>query len=96
MTYRLEFDARALKEWKLLDGSIRSQLKKKLESVIQNPKIEKNRLREFDNCYKIKLRQSGYRMVYQVQDARIVVFVIAIGKRDNKQAYVEAQNRMKS
>lgn len=96
MTYSLEFDARALKEWKQLDGSIRSQLKKKLKSVIQNPKIEKNRLREFDNCYKIKLRQSGYRMVYQVQDARVVVFVISIGKRDKKQAYFEAQNRIKS
>lgn len=96
MTYSLEFDERALKEWKQLDGSIRSQLKKKLENVIQNPKIEKNRLREFDNCYKIKLRQSGYRMVYQVQDARVVVFVISIGKRDKNQAYIEAQNRMKN
>lgn len=95
MTYSLEFDERALKEWKQLDGSIRSQLKRKLESVMQNPKLEKNRLREFDNCYKIKLRQSGYRMVYQVQDARVAVFVISIGKRDKKQAYVEAQNRMK-
>lgn len=95
MNYSLEFDERALKEWKQLDGSIRSQLKKKLENVIQNPKIEKNRLREFDNCYKIKLRQSGYRMVYQVQDARVVVFVISIGKRDKNQAYIEAQNRMK-
>ena len=90
MTYSLEFDERALKEWKQLDGSIRSQLKKKLENVIQNPKVEKNRLREFNNCYKIKLRQSGYRMVYQVQDERVVAFVISIGKRDQKQAYVEA------
>lgn len=96
MTYSLEFDERALRELKQLDGSIRSQLKKKLEKVIQNPKIEKNRLREFDNCYKIKLRQSGYRMVYQVQDARVVVFVISIGKRDKKQAYNDAQSRMKS
>ena len=96
MTYSLEFDERALREWKQIDGSIRSQLKKKLEKVIQNPKIEKNRFREFDNCYKIKLRQSGYRMVYQMQDARVVVFVISIGKRDKKQVYNDAQSRMKS
>lgn len=95
MTYSLEFDQRALKEWKNLDGSIRSQLKKKLEKVLDNPKVEKNRLREFDNCFKIKLRQSGYRLVYQVQDERVVVFVIALGKRDKEQAYQNAEQRLK-
>ncbi len=64
MIYSLEFDERALKEWKQLDGSIRSQLKKKLEQVVENPRVKKNELRELDNCYKIKLRQSGYRLIY--------------------------------
>ena len=93
MTYSLEFDQRALKEWQKLDGSIRSQLKKKLAQILENPKIESNRLRELDNCYKIKLRQSGYRLIYQVQDERVVVFVIAIGKREKEQAYKDAQHR---
>ena len=96
MTYSLEFDERALKEWKQLDGSIRSQLKKKLEKVIENPKVKKNELRERENCYKIKLRQSGYRLIYQVQDERVVVFVIAIGKRDKEQAYRDATCRIKT
>ncbi|BBP45150.1 mRNA interferase RelE [Thiosulfatimonas sediminis] len=96
MTYSLEFDERALKEWKQLDGSIRSQLKKKLEKVIENPKVKKNELRELDNCYKIKLRQSGYRLIYQVQDARVVVFVVAIGKRDKERAYRDATYRIKT
>ena len=61
--------------------------------MLENPKVEANRLREFDNCYKIKLRQSGYRLVYQVQDERVVVFVIAIGKRDKEQAYESAKQR---
>jgi len=59
MNYSLEFDQRALKEWHKLDAGIRTQLKKKLESVLQNPRIEANRLRELENCYKIKLRNSG-------------------------------------
>jgi len=96
MTYSLEFDERAFKEWKRLDGSIRCQLKKKLEKVIENPRVEKNQLRELDNCYKIKLRQSGYRLIYQVQDERVVVFVIAIGKRDKEQAYHDATHRIKT
>jgi mRNA interferase RelE/StbE len=96
MIYSLEFDERALKEWKQLDGSIRSQLKKKLEQVVENPRVKKNELRELDNCYKIKLRQSGYRLIYQVQDERMVVFVIAIGKRDKEQAYRNATVRIES
>lgn len=93
MRYSLEFDQRALKEWHKLDATIQAQLKKKLAQVLENPKVEANRLREFDNCYKIKLRQSGYRLVYQVQDERVVVFVIAIGKRDKEQAYESAKQR---
>jgi len=93
MSYSLEFDRRALKEWHKLDATIRTQLKKKLQSVLENPKIETNRLRELEGCYKIKLRKSGYRLIYQVQDERIVVFVIAIGKRDKEQAYQSAKDR---
>ena len=93
MTYSLEFDQRALKEWHKLDATIQAQFKKKLAQVLKQPKIEANRLRDLENCYKIKLRQSGYRLVYQVQDARVVVFVIAIGKRDKEKAYESAKHR---
>ncbi len=49
MRYSLEFDQRALKEWHKLDATIQAQLKKKLAQVLENPKVEANRLREFDN-----------------------------------------------
>lgn len=60
MTYSLEFDARALKEWQKLGDTIRQQLKKKLVSVLLNPRVEANRLHSLPDCYKIKLRSSGY------------------------------------
>ncbi len=60
---------------------------------MRNPRIEANRLRELENCYKIKLRNSGHRLIYQVQDERVVVFVVAIGKRDKQQAYKIAKQR---
>jgi len=44
MTYSIEFDARALKEWQKLGDTIRQQLKKKLVSVLLNPRVEANRL----------------------------------------------------
>jgi mRNA interferase RelE/StbE len=66
MTYSLEFDARALKEWHKLGDTVRQQLKKKLAVILENPRIEASHLHALSDCYKIKLRSSGYRLVYQV------------------------------
>jgi mRNA interferase RelE/StbE len=56
MTYDLEFDPRALKEWHKLGDTVRQQFKKKLVELLHNPRIEAKRLRELPDCYKIKLR----------------------------------------
>ncbi|WP_089111024.1 type II toxin-antitoxin system RelE family toxin [Vibrio casei] len=94
MTYDIEFDRRALKEWKKLDSEIQKQFKNKLSKLLENPRVEANKLRELPDCYKIKLRKSGYRLVYQVKDERVVVFVVAIGKRDKSKAYNDASVRV--
>lgn len=52
MTYSLDFDANALKEWRKLGSTVREQFKKKLAEILQNPHVESNRLRELPNCYK--------------------------------------------
>jgi len=94
MTYSLEFDARALKEWKKLGDTVREQFKKKLAEVIHQPRIEANRLHSLPDCYKIKLRSSGYRLVYQVIDQEIVVYVVALGKREHEAVYRKATDRL--
>ncbi len=94
MTYSLEFDARALKEWKKLGDTVREQFKKKLAEVILQPRIEANRLHSLPDCYKIKLRSSGYRLIYQVIDQEIVVYVVALGKREHEAVYRKAADRL--
>lgn len=94
MTYLLEFKPTALKEWSKLDNSVKSAFKKKLKEILENPKIESNRLSGLPNCYKIKLRSAGYRLVYQVNDDRIVVLTLAIGKRERSEAYEKAMQRL--
>lgn len=94
MTYSLDFDARALKEWQKLGDTLRQQLKKKLVEVLNNPRIEANRLHGFPDCYKIKLRSSGYRLVYQVIDQEVTVFVVAVNKREGDQAYRKESERL--
>lgn len=95
MTFDLEFDQRALKEWHKLADTVRQQFKSKLSEVLLNPRVEANRLRKLPDCYKIKLRSAGYRLIYQVIDQEVVVFVVAVDKREHEAAYRKAQDRLK-
>ena len=94
--YALKFLPTALKEWRKLDSSIQIQLKKKLKERLQNLHVSASRLHGFENHYKIKLRASGYRLVYEVIENEIVVLVIAVGKRDKSLVYQKASNRKKT
>ncbi len=93
MNYNLKFIPIALKEWKKLDNTIQSQLKKKLKDRLKNPHLLSSQLRGFENHYKIKLRASGYRLVYEVIDQEVCVLVIAIGKRNKNDVYNQAKKR---
>ncbi len=93
MIYDLRFKKEALNEWEKLDGSLKKQFKKKLAQILDQPHIPKNRLYGSANRYKIKLRQSGYRLVYTVYDDEVVVEVIAIGRRDKSSVYKAAAKR---
>lgn len=87
MSYELEFLPSALKEWQKLDNSIKVQFKKKLSERLENPKVTKDKLRGYEDVYKIKLRDIGYRLAYQVKDDEIVVLVLVVGKRENNEVY---------
>ncbi len=93
MSYKLKFLPTALKEWKKLDNSIQSQFKKKLAERLKEPHIISAKLSGFENHYKIKLRARGYRLVYEVVDKELIVFVIGVGKREKNIVYKKAHNR---
>lgn len=82
MTYNLDFKPQALKEWKKLDNAIKTQFKKKLKQRLDNPKVLSDKLSGYESVYKIKLRNSGYRLAYEVQDDVVLIIVLKIGKRD--------------
>ncbi len=93
MNYKLKFLPTALKEWKKLDNSIQSQFKKKLAEWLEKPHTPSSKLSGFDNHYKIKLRVSGYRLVYEVIDNELFVLVISVGKRDKNSIYKKAKKK---
>jgi len=88
--YRLVFEERARKEWGKLGKAVRERFKKKLRERLVNPRVFSARLRDLPHCYKIKLTSPGYRLVYEVLDDRLVVLVVAIGKREQEEAYAKA------
>lgn len=93
MNYSLKFKQDALKEWGKLGGGLREQFKKKLEERLLNPRVPASRLSGQQDRFKIKLRQAGYRLVYEVRDAELIVVLVAIGKRDRSAVYKAAEKR---
>ena len=93
MNYDLAFLDEALKEWRQLDTMTRAQFKAKLAERLQNPKIPSARLHGTPERYKIKLRNAGYRLVYQVKDRELLVLVAAAGKRERNEVYKAAERR---
>ncbi|ECH8679256.1 TPA: type II toxin-antitoxin system RelE family toxin [Providencia alcalifaciens] len=93
MTYKLEFDRRALNEWQKLAPPIRNQFKKKLLERLENPRVPSAKLSGKNNRYKIKLRSLGYRLIYEVIDEKIILLVIAVGKREGNTVYFSSNER---
>jgi len=87
-TYRLKFTVAALAEWKALDGSVKETFRKLLKKRMLQPHLPGSALKgPLIGCYKIKLRQQGYRLIYTVQDEVLTVLVLTINKRENNAVY---------
>lgn len=93
MSYDLAFHPKALDEWRQLDATVRHALKRKLAERLQSPRVPAAKLAGHPDRYKIKLMHPGYRLVYEVRDAQVLVLVVAIGKRERGAAYAAAARR---
>lgn len=91
--YRLSFLPSARREWDKLGATLREQFKRKLAERLEQPHVAAARLAGLPDCYKIKLRAAGYRLVYRVEDGLLVVVVIAVGRRDGDAVYKAATKR---
>lgn len=95
MSYELQFLPSALKEWTKLGDTVRAQFKKKLAERLEAPRVQADALHGMADHYKVKLRASGYRLVYRVEDTTVTVTVIAVGKRERDAVYKAAERRAK-
>ncbi|MEN4909865.1 type II toxin-antitoxin system RelE/ParE family toxin [Rahnella bonaserana] len=95
MTYTIKFRESAAKEWDKLDKALQQQFAKKLKKCFENPHVPSAKLRGMPGCYKIKLRASGFRLVYEVIDDVLIIAVVAVGKRERSDVYQLASERLK-
>ena len=93
--YRLMFLPEALAEYRALDGSVQAVIKKLLGKRLDEPHVPGGALHgDLAGCYKIKLLKQGIRLVYQVEDGRLIVLVLAVDKREDSAAYKAAVSRL--
>ncbi|WNN45518.1 MULTISPECIES: type II toxin-antitoxin system RelE family toxin [Winslowiella] len=95
MNYTVRFREDALREWHKLDKPLQQQFAKKLKKCCENPHTDTAKLHGMKDCYKIKLRASGFRLVYQVIDDRLIIAVVAVGKREHSDVYHLASERLR-
>ena len=94
-TYRLAFQDAALAEWQKLASSVKEPLRRLLKTRLEAPRVKDAELHgALADCYKFKLRAQGFRLIYQVQDQRLIVLVISVGKRDKNAVYEAAIKRL--
>lgn len=95
VVYKIKTHSDFKEELDKLDHAIKVRLRKKLDKVVLNPHIPKNRLHgDLHNCYKIKLKTDGVRLVYTVNDDEIYILLLTVGKREGNVVYNIAKSRV--
>jgi mRNA interferase RelE/StbE len=80
MLYTVELKPSATRELKKLSRNVQARLVKKMESLASNPRPSRaKRLEGPEGFYCVRV--GDYRIVYDIQDDRLVVLVIRIGHR---------------
>ena len=82
-------------DWVKLDGGVKEKFSKIIERRLVEPHISSARLKgDLAGCYKIVARKSGHRLVYFVDEELRTLFVISVGKREEKRVYFVAARRL--
>jgi mRNA interferase RelE/StbE len=94
----------ALEDLKKLDNSQRKQVLKAIDKVKTNPlpqneggygkPLGNKRGINLTNLYKIKLKKSGIRVVYQIIRVEDTMEIIIVSMREDEKVYEDAQKRI--
>lgn len=84
MRYAVEIKPSAVKDLRALPKDVQRRVARKIDGLADNPRPPGvKKLEGLDNVY--RLRVGDYRIIYQVQDDRVIVLVLRV--RHRKDAY---------
>lgn len=97
MNYRVEFHPKAAKEFLKLDGRVKKLVARQIAKLEKKPAIgqllgNKQGL-DLTSCRKLYVDNKRFRIVYEVIDQQVVIFIFAIGNRDEMKVYKDASKR---
>ena len=80
MAYRIEFAPRADRQFRALERSLQVRLRRRIDSLAENPRPQGiKKLEGEEDLY--RLRVGDYRIIYQIQEKRLIVLVVGVGHR---------------
>lgn len=82
MPYQIEFSRRAEKQFEDLPQQIQQRIRPRIDALAEDPRPPGvKKLEETENQY--RLRVGDYRIVYEIQDAILLVILVRIGHRSD-------------
>ncbi|MEA2029365.1 MAG: type II toxin-antitoxin system RelE/ParE family toxin [Campylobacterota bacterium] len=95
--YGFDFHPDAKMELAKLNRSIQLLFSKKLKQILKNPQIglplgNKNSF-NLAGFYKVYFNSKKHRIVYEIEEEKVVIYIIAIGKREGMEVYQKANQR---
>ena len=96
--YDLKLHPKIEDDLKELDKTLQIQVFKKLKQLQQSPQLglplgNKNNM-NLSGFRKVYVAKKRVRIVYEVQNEELVIYTIAVGKRDDMEVYKKAFERL--
>ena len=96
--YELQLHPKVEDDLKELDNALQIQVFKKLKQIQISPQLglplgNKNNL-NLSGFKKVYVAKKRVRIVYEIQDDELLIYTIAIGKRNDMEVYKKANERL--
>ena len=98
--YNFRFHPEAKEELSKLNKSIQILFTKKLKQILNTPEIginlgNKNNL-NLTGLKKVYFNNKKHRIVYEVIQSKVMIYIVAVSKRDKMDVYKKANSRLTS
>ena len=97
MNYKIKFHPLAEKELNNLDGSVKILVIKQISKLRNNPEygedLGNKHGYDLTRYKKIYVNNKKIRIIYKIEKEKVLIKIIAIGKRDDFEVYQDADKR---